>query len=762
MAFDANDLTPHEHFVVERTRLGEVADFSPMAGTGGAKPGVRAGFLRKLLLRLDPAWPVQAPGVRIRGARIEGELDLSACAGAGDAGLPALRLEACDIPEPMNFSGARLAQLCLQDCAFTHLRAHALTLDGPFDFSNAKPLLENGPCWIDARAARIAGRVDGGGASLRIEDGQAKEDGVQKFALILREAKIGGGVVLRPDFRAIGGVTLFDAAVEGLVDMRAAYLKAIDRRALNLGNLRASGVVSINRGFRCDGPIWMRGAVLSGGFNADGAAITVKDGEREGINAENCEIGEDLQMRHKFSCNAPVDFAGVVVRGSVRIDDAVFSATPTALDFRKAHIEGEFAGNAALSGALNLSGARIGRNLDLRGAEIGARAATRSDAPERMIDAPSIGVGGAALFNGANVKGEIFMPDARIEGYLAFGGGRFIHGGGWAIRAPNVRVGGNVTLKIEEGEKAPFGVKTVIEGGAKFDRAQIDGAFAWLNLELRGPGPEGEKGPLLSFADARIAGVLGAKQLTAQGDARINAAGAASSALDDDIENGWGQDGARLHLDGFAYGRIDSVGERWRKRLGWLKRSRDGGKKFSPQPFAHAARVYARMGRREDARRISLAQHDLQTLAALGSTPVSWPLSSLFGLVAGYGLAPIRAVRALILFFALGVAGVLAMNAQGALVRPNGAACNGAIEPALYALDVALPVIDLGQESRCGPGRTARAELSEGVALGESEWRLFEGAALWKWAHALYAMLGAVLTALAVVTFSGVLKPRDD
>jgi hypothetical protein len=38
---------------------------------------------------------------------------------------------------------------------------------------------------------------------------------------------------------------------------------------------------------------------------------------------------------------------------------------------------------------------------------------------------------------------------------------------------------------------------------------------------------------------------------------------------------------------------------------------------------------------------------------------------------------------------------------------------------------------------------------------------LFEGVAVWRWAHALYALLGALLTVLALVTFSGVLKPKE-
>ena len=132
-------------------------------------------------------------------------------------------------------------------------------------------------------------------------------------------------------------------------------------------------------------------------------------------------------------------------------------------------------------------------------------------------------------------------------------------------------------------------------------------------------------------------------------------------------------------------------------------------------------------------------------------------------MIAGYGLAPIRVVRALALFLALGVAGVLTMNAQGALVTPQGRACNGAIEPALYAIDVALPVIDLGQESRCapwphGPRRTLAGAPVSATAIGGCSRAL----RLWPWAHALYAILGAILTALAVVTFSGVMKPRDD
>ncbi|MEZ5996782.1 MAG: hypothetical protein R3C25_13625 [Hyphomonadaceae bacterium] len=708
MAFDANDLSPHEHFVMERTRLGEIADFTPMAGPGGDKPAVRAGFLRKLMLRLDPAWEVRAPGVRLTGARIEGALDLTDCSGEG---LPALALTACEIPEPIDLSHARLARLSLRGSRLTRLKADEAQIDGEVDLCDVSPLGAPGQetLTLKARGARIDGDVLARGAKF------ARAVDSDDDAIMLQGAEIAGNVIFDGGFEAFGCVWMLAAHIEG---------------TLQLGGARL-----MNRS---------------------------DSGDAQALNAGSARIGGVL-MHEKFSAEGEINFAAATIGQAVNFADSTLrNEGGVALSLANAEIGGEvFSNGAKVAGILALQGAKVSRNLDLRGIEIANPLTPRGAEFGRAVEGAGLSVGGTALLQGANIKGELFLADARIEGYLAFGGGRFINPGGWAIRAPNVRVGGNLTFKLADDGYAPHGPKTVIEGGAKFDRARIDGALAWYHLELRGPSPTGSKGGYFSFVDAQIEGPVQARALITHQDAAVDAAGAQCSALDDDVTTGWGE-AAGLALDGFGYQRIDSNLESWRARLNWLKRSRRGGERFSPQPFTHAANVYARMGRREDARRILLAQHDLQTLRAIGA-PLTWALSSLFGLIAGYGLAPLRVVRALVLFFALGVAGVLTMNAQGALVTPRGAACNGAIEPALYALDVALPVIDLGQESRCGPGRTARADLPAGVALSRnSDWRLFEGAALWKWAHALYAMLGAILTALAIITFSGVMKPREE
>jgi hypothetical protein len=709
MAFDANDLSPHEHFVVERTRAGEVADFTPMAGPGGAKPPVRAGFLRKLMLGLDESWPVRTPGVRIKGARIEGALDLTDCSGAGGTGLPALALVECDIPELVDLSHARLARLSLRGSKLARLVAVETEIGGEVDLCDVAPL---------------------GG------------DGHETLTGKLRGLRVDGDVLARG--------AKFARAVES------------DDDALMLQSAEIAGNMFIDGGFESFGCVWLNNARIGGTLSGEGAQLLNRSDSASGqaLNADGAEIGAVI-LRGKFKAEGEVRFASARIARDVDLSAAQFrNDLGVALVLSSIEVGGQIYADAIkTSGQVALQSARIGRNLDLRGAEITHR--TAANTYGRAIDAPSITVGGAALLQGANVKGEVFLPDARISGYLAFGGGRFINPGAWAIRAPNARVGGNLTIKIDDDGYAPHGQKTVIEGGAKFDRAKIDGALTWLNLELRGAGPDGQKGAVLTLADAKIDGPLQARALVMQADARIDLSGACCSTLDDDLKHGWGVEGAALDLEGFAYERIESASERWRDRLAWLKRAQTEGGRFSPQPFARAAEVYARAGRRDEARRILLAQQDLHTLHRPAG-PLTWALSSLFGLIAGYGLAPIRIVRALVLFVAVGIAGALAMNAQGALVRPDGTACNNAVEPALYAIDVALPVIDLGQESRCAPGRTASADLPAGIEVPNSEWRLFEGAAMWRWAQGIYALLGAILTALAVITFSGVLKPKAD
>lgn len=65
------------------------------------------------------------------------------------------------------------------------------------------------------------------------------------------------------------------------------------------------------------------------------------------------------------------------------------------------------------------------------------------------------------------------------------------------------------------------------------------------------------------------------------------------------------------------------------------------------------------------------------------------------------------------------------------------------IQPLFYAVDMMLPVIPLHQEDRC-----------EVAARPATFW--------WQVAWALFSIVGKVVTSLALITYSGVLKPKDE
>ncbi len=699
MAFDADDLSPHEHFVAERTRAGEVADFSPLGAADGGKPSIRAGFLRRLMLGLDSSWSVRAPGVRIKGARLEGALDLTDC-----SELPALSLDSCDAPDTINLNRASIARLALTRCRLHAVLARDARIGGDIDLSAAEPL---GPAGAETLCVDISGATIA--AAARFSSTKLARGELESHALKLDASAIGGDLLFDNGFEAFGAISMQRTRVGGSLSCASAAL-------LNRTD-DATGAALAAHGARIDGDVALSDLKAEGVLYFSGARIggTVS---LEGTKLRN-EFGNALALDH-------------------------------------ARVAGTITGAAKIAGQFSARAANVGRDLDLRGCEIVHPLTPRGDTFGIALAATSAKIGGDLLLQGVNIKGEVSLANSCISGHAIFGGGRFINGGAWAIRASSIKIDGNLLLKIDDSGYAPHGHKTVIEGGAKFEHARIKGSLVWSNLELRGPGAEGAKGALLTFAESEIGGALHARALVTHQHAQIDISGARCMALDDDIKTAWGVDSTTLGLDGFLYQRIESADETRRARLAWLKRM----ERFSPQPYTQLARSYARAGKRGDARKILLTQRDMQTARA-SAGPITWALSSLFGVIAGYGLSPVRIARALVLFLALGISGVLAMNAQGALVRPDGNACNGAVSPALYAIDVAIPVIDLSQASACAPGRTARAQLPQGIALGESDWRLFEGLALWRWAHGLYAIFGAILVALGVLTLSGALKPRE-
>lgn len=698
-------LSEAEQRLVEATVRGDIAELA--ARNSAEKPKVRAHLIRALLLGLpsgqdrDAPYAVQHAGVRVRGAHIVGDLDLRACRGVGEVGLPGLGLFDCDAPGRIDLRQARIARLSVERSRVGQILCISAHIAGPFNFSEVSPFDPDGVgAWINAAGAVIEGEVIGFGAKLVTpkRSPEVSPPWSRWYALRLSDARIEGGINLGSGFEADGGVTISAAHIGGDVQLLHARLIAGESRALNARSSRITGMVMMIDGCWASGEVSFADAIVQG-------RLTCSEGGRV-RNAAEAEIA-----------------AGRKVRAFLRVDGT----------------------------------------LDMRGAEFSA---------------------------------------------VELGGGFFNNGGGWAINAAGVRVRGDFRLRPDgEHRNEP----TYVRGGLRLEGAQIGGEVMWLNLALEGPGPpqvahakvgrdkrrerlavDAAKAPRIMMADAHIGRALKAcalEILNCDPKSRVHAVidltGVRCSALDDDLENsGWGQDKAKvwLMLEGFIYGRLEedvkfqgprsSKSDRWRKRRVWLKRKFEAFDAFHPQPYYQLADFYARSGWVTDMHMCLEHEQWLHLRHEAGGRMRAIflrPLTTLFGMTAGFGHNAMRLWMTLGLYLAIGALGADLLNRTGRLVvdvsyvaedaTPDTRAmsadsaapvrCGGEIDPIIYALDVMIPLIDLRQELQCEPG------FADASYHG-SELELF----LLRLGKALYALFGAVLTGATVLTLTGVLRRR--
>ena len=878
LAFDPTVLLDAEAEVIARTACGQVAVFA-----GAPMPVIRAGFLRHLLLGLPAPcepWPIRLPGVRVRGACIDGLLDLADCAGPGGVGLPSLTLEACDIAAPIDLTNARLARLSLRDSRIGELRARGLRIDGSLDVSGVIPLAD--AAWIDLHAAVIDGDLLGRGARLQIPPPRA---GIShrdaRYALRLSGATIRGSLDLMGGFTAIGGVALDTAHMTGDVIARGARIGAGEGDAIGAQAARFDGVVILGDGFAAAGTIWLMGAHIAGTLDMNGARVVNRTDDGNGVvlAADTAEIGGSVLLRNGFAAEGAISMRGARIGSSLECDGAsLVNATEDgagiALAADHAVIGGAvlLRGGFAAHGAISLIGAKVGGNLECDGASLTNATA---DGAGVVLAAENAVIGGAVLLrHGFKARGGISLLGATIGSNVECCGASLENwsdtGSRETLRLTNAEIAGDVLLNMGFGSlgyvslwgtkigrdldcsTATFiGPSPVAAGrsmaGAlvatnlavagdvrligvtmlgRFDGEAIKtgGSLIWDGLRFPrevdiGDGRYGYRTgvdalPRMLLSHARIGAALMARDLTAEVALAIDLGGARAGTLDDSgFPAGWGVGRARegmfctLNLDGFVYDRFghlpsdeaSSIGvvfsalSRWaarrghgysaswavrlarrmlhvqrahvRQRLSWIQRQQTSTSEFHPQPYRHLARVLRAQGHYQAAREVAIVEQ----WATPSANRVTRLLRSIWGLCFGFGLSPVRATATVVVLLAIGTAGVwwawkqanvLVINYSYAMtevtdspafVRPEqGQATAGAprcgeddIQPLFYAMDLVVPVMALHQIDKCwvdtGPGTAG--------------WRMF-------WS--MYSFIGKLVTSLALLTYSGVLKPKEE
>jgi hypothetical protein len=543
------------------------------------------------------------------------------------------------------------------------LRLAGARITGTLDLEGAElvcPLLLSG-CWFEEPVRLVEAQA----VTVRLP-------GCHLPALDAEELTTRGNLELDEGFTAEGGVNLVGAHIGGILDLSGASLTNAGRLALNADGITVEQFL-LGRGLNAQGEVRLLGGHVKGQITLRNATLTNPEGLT--LNAQGLTVDQGLYGRQLTS-------RGVASLASAHVRELDWEAASlvnpggTALDARGLTVDHSMlcAQGFTAEGEVNLLGADIGGALELNGA-------TLANSGGSALNADSVRVELYVSAEGFTAEGEVSLVGADIGGMLRFDGATLTNPSRRALSADRLTVTQDMLCRegfTAEGEVSLIGAH--IGGTLGFDGA----------TSLTNP-----SGRALNLESTHV-GVLFLRPATKPNG--VDLTQAKIGVLYDD-QTTWPE---KLHLVGFSY---DALHEPQtvsaKKRLGWLRLDPDG---YSPQPYEQLATVYRRAGREEDARRVAIAKQQQRRHG------LSWPArlwSWLLGALVGHGYRTWLAGIWLIGFLVAGTILFAVAHANHLLTEAKLPRELQHFNPLVYALDVLLPIVNLGQEGSWVPHQWA-------------------------------------------------------
>lgn len=340
-----------------------------------------------------------------------------------------------------------------------------------------------------------------------------------------------------------------------------------------------------------------------------------------------------------------------------------------------------------VGGGIRLTDAQIGTDLLLN------QLTVRRDRHSRAITADGLTVGQDVDAELMRVTGEFSLRSARIGGRLSLRGSTLRNPyGRYALNAARVTV--EHTLYLSAGWNAmegspgdtrpPAGVATrdfVCEGGLRLDDGRFGNAVIISRARFRLGEDQQVSLRRIQTPELRFAPGAPPTGIVSLAGARVGKLA--------DAPVSWPAAG-RLSLRGFSYEGLTPLADfPLRSRIAWLHAATP---EYSPEPYERLAAALRESGEDAEAREVLLAKQRRrrETLPVAGRV-WGW----LQDVTVGYGYRPGRAAVWMAVLWALGAVWFAVHPAP----PPAGADYLPHWSPALYALDLLLPVIDLGQDN---------------------------------------------------------------
>ena len=674
---------------------GEAVDEAAMRSWGDSRT-CRAAVIRDILrgrLVADP----DPRGLRLRGARITGRLDLGNLATSVH-----LELKDCLLEEGVLVRRARLAGLVLEGCQIEHpaeppldgarLTCSVLGLD------RARVIGHAYAGAVRLAEAQISGRLDCTGAELRNDSGPALHaDGLQ----------VGQGVFLRDGFTATGSgdggaVNLPGAHIGGQLDCTGAKLSNDSGPALTADGLQVDQSVFLRDGFAATGSgglgaVRLVGAHIGGQLDCTGAKLSNDSGPA--LTADGLQVGQDMYLTDKFAATGSGSTSAVRLVGAHiggRLDCAgakLANDSGPALHADGLQVDrdvflrrGFTATGSGGLGAVRLVGAHIGVNLECDGAKLSNDSGPALNADRLQVDQAMWLRGGFTATGGG--LGAVRLSGAHIGGSLECDGSYLCNKSGPALYADRLQVDQSMFLR--------YGFTATGSGG--YGAVYLVGAHIGGHLDCTGAGLHNDSGPALDAYSLQVGqGMYLGGGFIATGGGE----GAAVNLTDAQVGGKFvfapkrpehkADSHQRLAVDGLTYAGVPDTesAQDWRELL------RQGTPDYAAQPYQQLAAGYRARGDDRQARQTLMAQRDDQ----LARTDPGWR-ERLWGWITkvtlGYGYQPWRALLFLAAVVALSCVLAVALGAHGALAQTSKTATPGrpctVVQQVSVGLDLNLPV----------------------------------------------------------------------
>jgi hypothetical protein len=458
------------------------------------------------------------------------------------------------------------------------------------------------------------------------------------------------------------------------------------------------------------------------------------------VSAAGATVSGDVFVSEGFEASDGIHFVGAHIGASLHANGGSFtSAKGYAIDMDRAVVAGNLFLNHGCRafGGVNLLYVKIGVMLDC------SSAVFKEENSSQALALMGASVGGQVLLSdNFESHGEIVLTAASIGMDLVCSGGRFF----------SPRSDACIVLDSAEIHRSAHFEDVACEGLVRLVGARVRSEVIFRNVQSIGAAPNG-----LDADSATIEGTLVWQRVAVTPQTVLRLDGCSVGFLKDEVES-WPESG-NLVLNGFKYKGLEGDVST-SQRIRWLGLQDS----YRSQPYRQLAAILNERGDETDARDVLIAGEEARYAhGRLGLVGAAW--NRLIKYTIGFGYLPRRALYWMVALtlagsLVFGVANRLALMLpadpavlRDATYRKTGALPYGYLRfrAFIYAVDVALPIIDFGQEKTWRPNSAATCQI-----LGRTR-PCGDLVQFYLWLH---IALGWVFTTLGVAGLSGLIRRR--